>query len=103
MTPTGTATEQDGTITEDMVENMAIKVAEAQEKAVFNPKAYHGKRTIGRRKMQLLGRLQMQANRLKRLGLNPEYALATQTDWKGPIKTRTKDITGIISQLKALE
>lgn len=107
--PVATATidETGDTITQEhvdtMVENMREQLEDATKASPPSPKAFHGKRTIGPRKLKLLGALQLHLNKLQRKGINAEFALRNFTDWKGPIKTPTKKISGIISQLVQLE
>lgn len=108
--PVASATidESGETITQEhvdtMVENMKAQLEDQVNKAAPpSPKAFHGKRTIGPKKLKLLGALQLHLNRLQRKGVNAEFALTNFTDWKGPIRTPTKKISGIISQLVQLD
>jgi hypothetical protein len=91
----------DGTITAEQVENMVTTMVEEGPKAMPNPKAQHGRRIIGPNKMRLLMKIQEECSALGKQGINASYCLHKFTDWKGPLKTTTKKMTGIISALKS--
>lgn len=59
-----------------------------------------GFRTTGARKSNLLAAIGREMRRLEKKGLNANYILKRQTDWKGTLQTPTKKLSGILSQLK---
>ena len=81
--------------------------AERAEKPVANPFAFgrgkNGFRNVGVRKLTLVNELAKTLSRLSAKGINTDYVLKKFTDWKGPIGTPTKKISGIISQVKSFE
>ncbi|MDD3412388.1 MAG: hypothetical protein PHY47_00140 [Lachnospiraceae bacterium] len=66
-------------------------------------KGRNGFRNIGTKKLNLVNRLAQHLGRLQAKGINTDYVLKKFTDWKGPIRTPTKKISGIISQVKEFE
>ena len=59
-----------------------------------------GKREIGHKKMRLLIKLQSELTKLVKQGINANYVLAKMTDYNGPFKTTTKQLPGVINQIK---
>ncbi len=67
------------------------------------PAPIGGTRQIGKRKMKLLLALQKTLQGLQKKGINAGYALKQFTNYKGPTKTPTKYLSGIISELKQIK
>ena len=89
-----------GLITEEQVENMVSTMVDTKALAP-NPKLQDGRRVIGPTKMKLLMKIQTECAALGKQGINASYCLHKFTDWKGPMSTNTKKMTGIISQLRS--
>lgn len=90
---------------EDLKNEFApVVTAENDKAAPMNiGKGRHGFRNVGMRKLNLVNELSKALAKLERKGINTDFVLKKFTSWKGPIRTRTKDITGIIAQVKEFE
>ena len=83
-------------------EDERIRLEDSNTKAsddYIQKTAVKGFRLTGARKNKLLVKVQQECIRLLKVGIKPEVIL-NQSNWKGPLKTTTKELTGIISLLR---
>jgi hypothetical protein len=66
-------------------------------------KGRNGFRNVGLKKMGLINKLATTLGGMQAKGINTDYILKKFTNWKGPIATPTKTISGIISQVKEFD
>jgi hypothetical protein len=93
-----------GTLTTTSTEAVGVAIDKLPDETKAAPPQHQkGFRHIGPKKGKLLLKISDELQRLHRKGINAKFVLEKFTDFKNGITTPTKNLTGILSQLKSFD